>query len=72
VKSKYENITEMPSYLGVTELANSSINMRIIAKTVAMKHFQIERDIRKDLVVYFAKNNIEIPFPQVVVHNAKD
>lgn len=72
VKSKYENITEMPSFLGVTELANSSINMRIIAKTVAMKHFQIERDIRRDLVVYFAKNDIEIPFPQVVVHNAKD
>lgn len=72
VKSKYENITEMPSFLGVTELASSSINMRIIAKTVAMKHFQVERDIRRDLVVYFAENDITIPFPQVVVHNAKN
>ncbi len=72
IKSKYENITEMPSFLGVTELANSSINMRIIAKTFAMKHFQVERDIRRDLVIYFAENDITIPFPQVVVHNAKD
>lgn len=71
VKNKYEVIVENPSFLGVVELANSSINMRIIAKTLPMKHFQVERDIRRDLVVYFAKNNIEIPFPQVVVHNAK-
>jgi len=71
VKAKYENITEMPIFLGVTELAESSINLRIIARTISMKHFQVERDIRRDLVVYFAKNNIEIPFPQVVVHNAK-
>lgn len=67
---KYEDIVEVPKFLGVTELANSSINMRVIAKTIVMKHFQVERDIRKDLVMYFAENNIEIPFPQVVVHNA--
>jgi len=71
VKNKYELIVDYPNFLGVTELASSSINMRIIAKTLPMKHFQVERDIRRDLVMYFAKNNIEIPFPQVVVHNAK-
>lgn len=70
--NKYENITEWPSFLGVTELADSSINMRIIAKTKAMQHFQVERDIRRDLVIYLNKHDIEIPFPQVVVHNAKD
>lgn len=67
---RYGDIVEMPKFLGVTELADSSINMRIIAKTEVMKHFQVERDIRKDLVMYFAINEIEIPFPQVVVHNA--
>jgi len=69
IHSRYDNITEMPSFLGVTELANSSINLRIIAKTKPMQHFGVERGIRKDIVVYFKKNNIEIPFPQVVVHN---
>ncbi|QMS85037.1 mechanosensitive ion channel family protein [Candidatus Xianfuyuplasma coldseepsis] len=67
---RYGDIVEMPKFLGVTELADSSINMRIIAKTEVMKHFQVERDIRKDLVMYFSENEIEIPFPQVVVHNA--
>jgi len=69
-KEKYEVITDMPTFLGVIELANSSINMRIIAKTQTMQHFQVERDIRRDLVLYFREHEIEIPFPQVVVHNA--
>jgi small conductance mechanosensitive channel len=71
IKDKYEVITEMPSFLGVIELADSSINMRIIAKTETLKHFQVERDIRKDIVLYFREHDIEIPFPQVVVHNAQ-
>lgn len=70
-KNKYEVITEMPSFLGVIELADSSINMRLIAKTETMKHFQVERDIRKDIVLYFREHDIEIPFPQVVIHNAQ-
>jgi small conductance mechanosensitive channel len=68
--SKYEVIIEQPSFLGVTELADSSINMRIIAKTKTMQHFQVERDLRRDLVLYLNQHDIEIPFPQVVVHNA--
>lgn len=68
-KSKYSDIVETPKFLGVTELADSSINMMVIAKTYTMKHFQVERDIRKDLVIYLTNNQIEIPFPQVVLHN---
>ena len=70
IDGKYIEVIEKPSFLGITELADSSINMLLIAKTKSMQHFQVERDIRKDLVEYFVKNNIEIPFPQVVVHNA--
>lgn len=64
----YEEIVEVPSYLGVTELADSSINMRIMAKTTNGNHWMIERKIRHDLVQYLNEYNIEIPFPQVVVH----
>lgn len=70
MKEKYPIITDTPQFLGVTELADSSINIRLIAKTETMQHFGIERNIRKDLVNVLVKNNIEIPFPQVVVHNA--
>jgi len=69
IKQSYENITERPVFMGVTEFASSSINLRIMAKTKPMQHFGIERGIRKDIVVYFNKHNVEIPFPQIVVHN---
>ncbi len=70
IQEKYKDIIEKPQFLGVTELADSSINMRLIAKTRTLSHFSIERNIRRDLVQYLIENGIEIPFPQVVVHNA--
>ncbi len=69
IDGKYDMIIEKPKYLGITELADSSINMRIIAKTITSEHFQIERDIRNDLIIFCVENNIEIPFPQLVIHN---
>ena len=69
---KYEDIIETPSFSGITELADSSINMRLVAKTKTLKHFQIERDIRRDLVILFNENNIEIPFPHLVIQNEQD
>lgn len=69
IHGKINNIIEKPSYLGIIELAPSSINMRIIAKTVTLEHFQVERDIRSELILFCEANKIEIPFPQVVVHN---
>ncbi len=69
---KYKEILDTPTFSGIIKLADSSINMRFIAKVVTMKHFQIERDIRRDLVLFLRSNDIEIPFPQVVIHNAKD
>lgn len=69
LQPKYEVIIDVPTFLGVTELASSSINMRLIAVTNSMQHFQVERSIRKDLVIFFAEHGITIPFPQIVVHN---
>jgi len=68
--TKYDVITETPQFLGVMELADSSINLRMIIKTETMKHFQVERDVRKDLVGMLLSKSVEIPFPQVVIHNA--
>jgi len=68
----FEDIVETPVFFGITELADSSINMRLIAKTETMQHFQIERDLRRDLVLFFNDNNIEIPFPHLVIQNDKD
>ena len=71
LKESYEEIVELPTFMGVTELADSSINMRIMAKTTNGNHFATERKIRKDLVEFLNANKVEIPFPQVVVHQPK-
>ena len=55
--------------LGVQSYDDNSISYRVIADTVPMQHFQIERDLKKAIKKCLDDNNIEIPFPQVVVHN---
>lgn len=72
INEKYDDIVEKPTFLGILELADSSINMRIIAKTETLKHFQIERDMRKDIVEFCNRNEIDIPYPQVVIHNGQN
>lgn len=72
VRALFEQIIEEPTILGVTELANSSVNIRVIAKTMTEQHYAVERGMRKFIKEVLDANGIEIPFPQVVVHNAKE
>lgn len=56
--------------LGVNELDSSSINIRIMIKTHSMKQYEVKREFLKTIKIEFDKQKIEIPFQQVVVHNA--
>ncbi|HOO43982.1 MAG TPA: mechanosensitive ion channel family protein [Bacillota bacterium] len=71
-RSVFPEIIEDPVVLGVTELANSSVNMRVIIRTETEKHYAIERAVRQGIKELLDKNNIEIPFPQVVVHQSEE
>lgn len=55
--------------LGIQELASSSVKYRMIAPTVSMEHFEIERKIRKEVKERLDKENIKIPYPQLEVHH---
>jgi len=69
LKKNYEGLTETPLFLGVIELADSHILCRILAKATPGDHFALGRNIRKDLIEILTKNQIEIPFPHLVVKN---
>ncbi|TVP95197.1 MAG: mechanosensitive ion channel family protein [Acholeplasmatales bacterium] len=71
LSAEIEEILEPATFLGVTSLADSSINMRIIAPTKIGSQWGVERKIRHALVEFLNENNVSIPFPQVVVHQAK-
>ncbi len=71
IKVLYPQIIETPSVSGVIDLANSSVNLRVIAKTLNEQHYAVERGIRQRIKEILDENNIEIPFPQLVIHQLK-
>lgn len=61
----------VPRYLGVDELADSGINLKFAADVTEENIFTGQRTLARDLKILFDEKGIEIPFPQVVVHQAE-
>ena len=57
-----------PRYLGVTELADSGVNLKFVVDVKEEDVFRAQRQLTRDIRVLFADKDVEIPFPQVVVH----
>ena len=68
IKEAIPEIKEGPYYKGVSALADSSVNLKFIAKCEEGARYQVERDLNRQFKLLFDKNNINIPFPQVVVN----
>lgn len=68
IKEAIPAIVEGPWYKGVSALADSSVNLKFFAKCEEDDRFQVERDLNRQFKLLFDKNNINIPFPQVVVN----
>lgn len=67
-----DKIMEGPSVLGVAELNDTGVVIRIIAKSTPMSQWGVEREIRKRVKITLDKEGIEIPYPRVVVFSEKD
>jgi small conductance mechanosensitive channel len=72
IKEKLPKIAEGPFYMGVQTLADSAVILRIIAMCNENHRFAVIRELNREVKLLFDKNKIEIPFPQIVVHNKKD
>ena len=68
VKKEIPDIVEGPFYKGVSELADSSVNLKFVAKCKEGSKYQVERDMNRQFKLLFDKYNINIPFPQVVLN----
>lgn len=71
IRDKLLDIVDGPYYKGVQELSESSVALRIIAYTHEQHRLQTIRDLNREMKVLFDKHKIQIPFPQMVIHNAK-
>lgn len=64
---KYQDLViEAPSILGITEMKESGITLRLVCRVAAMSHFEAERIIREEVLRCFAQDGIEIPYPHLV------
>lgn len=62
---------EPPKYLGVEELGDSGIKLKIVATCREKDVFAARRQLNRDVRILFSQTGIEIPFPQVVVHKGE-
>jgi moderate conductance mechanosensitive channel len=69
---KYEDMVAPPELLGVQNLANSEVVMRIICETKPMRHISVARAIRKEVKMHLDEKGIEIPYPRLVLHNRNE
>lgn len=66
-----ESIIKAPQFLRVNDFADSSIIIKILGETQPNKQHEIAGELRKRLKTAFDTAGIEIPFPQIVLHQSK-
>lgn len=60
-------VLEPPQVLGVEALADSQVTIRILAKTLPLKQWEVAREFRRRIKVRFDHEGIQIPYPHRVV-----
>lgn len=71
-ESNRDRVVEPPEVLGIISLGDSDVKIRMIVRTASLKHWSVEREIRKEVKEAFIKENIEIPYPRIVYINRTD
>ncbi|MDC0559055.1 mechanosensitive ion channel family protein [Candidatus Izimaplasma bacterium] len=70
IKAKIPKIVEGPIYDGVDQLGDSAVIVRVIAHCEEKNRIDVRRSLNKELKIVLDKNGINIPFPQLVIHQA--
>lgn len=65
-------IIKPPQFLRVDDFGDSAIIIKILGDTKPLKQWDVTGEFRKRIKVAFDKEGIEIPFPQRVIHHAKE
>lgn len=65
-------IEEAPKFLRVEDLADSAVVVKIVGQVEPGEQWSITGELRKRLKEACDMEGIEIPFPQVVVHQSKN
>lgn len=63
-----ERIITPPKFIRIDNFGDSAIIIKIIGDVAPLKQMEVSGEFRKRIIKAFNKEGIEIPFPQVVVH----
>jgi len=68
-KEKSTHVIGEPEYVGVVNLGESDVVLRVVLEVKPASQWQTERDLRELIKTNFDKQNIEIPYPRRVIIN---
>lgn len=74
LKTMYGQVQHLlgePRYLGLKAMEDSGIILLCTARCHEANRGRVEREINRRVYLMFQKNGIEIPYPQVTVHEAE-
>lgn len=57
---------------GIESFGESSVNIRVMAKTVPLKQWDVARELRRRIKRRFDEEGIEIPYPQRTIHHVNE
>jgi len=63
-----DRILEAPEVLGVQELADSAVVIRLTVKTLPQEQFGVSRELRRRIKNRFDLEGVEIPFPHITFY----
>lgn len=65
------DIIEDPAVLGVQELGDHGVVLRLVVKTDPSAQWRVQRELRLRLKEHFDEAGISIPYPQVMLHQSE-
>ncbi|MGN0968746.1 MAG: mechanosensitive ion channel family protein [Oscillospiraceae bacterium] len=73
IREKYPEVfLDDPKYSGVQELGESGVLLKFVAAVNEKDVFSAPRILNREIKIAFDQSKIEIPFNQIVVHEAKN
>ena len=72
IKAAIPQIVNGPFYKGVTALSASSVDLIFMSDCKEEDYYIVQRAMNRELKILFDENDINIPFPQVVVNQPQE
>lgn len=72
IPKEVEGVIGEPVYLGVQELGNDGVLLKIRIRGHEMDRLRLIRDVNRQIYLMFNRNHISVPYPQVTVHHGAE